>query len=85
MIPTCAEETSQRSLEKTARRLGKEALQWGLAAGVYTGVTYSMQEARGISDWVCVRALRPLIYDTCLDSALWFPPVFIYDCVDLVQ
>lgn len=48
---TLQEETSQRSLEKTARRLGKEALQWGLAAGVYTGVTYSMQEARGISDW----------------------------------
>lgn len=34
--------------------MGKEAVQWGLVAGVYTGMTYGMQEARGVHDWVCI-------------------------------
>jgi hypothetical protein len=49
----CAEETNKKSLEKTVQRMGKEAVQWGLVAGVYTGMTYGMQEARGVHDWVC--------------------------------
>lgn len=48
-----AEETNKKSLEKTVQRMGKEAVQWGLVAGVYTGMTYGMQEARGVHDWVC--------------------------------
>jgi hypothetical protein len=45
------EETNKKSLEKTVQRMGKEAVQWGLVAGVYTGMTYGMQEARGVHDW----------------------------------
>lgn len=48
-----AEETNKKSLENTVQRMGKEAVQWGLVAGVYTGMTYGMQEARGVHDWVC--------------------------------
>jgi hypothetical protein len=48
------EETNKKSLEKTVQRMGKEAVQWGLVAGVYTGMTYGMQEARGVHDWVCI-------------------------------
>jgi len=40
--------------------MGKEAVQWGLVAGVYTGMTYGMQEARGVHDWVCPVIWRPL-------------------------
>jgi hypothetical protein len=49
-----SEETNKKSLENTVQRMGKEAVQWGLVAGVYTGMTYGMQEARGVQDWVCL-------------------------------
>ncbi|KAI5078900.1 hypothetical protein GOP47_0006571 [Adiantum capillus-veneris] len=45
------EEATKRSLELMAQRTGKEAVQWGLVAGVYSGMTYAMQEARGTHDW----------------------------------
>ncbi|XP_024372042.1 outer envelope pore protein 16, chloroplastic [Physcomitrium patens] len=45
------EETNKKSLEMSVQRMGKEAVQWGLVAGVYTGMTYGMQEARGVHDW----------------------------------
>ncbi|KAL2643957.1 hypothetical protein R1flu_011544 [Riccia fluitans] len=45
------EETNQKSLEKMAQRMGKEAVQWGMVAGVYSGMSYGMQEARGVHDW----------------------------------
>ncbi|KAJ7296120.1 hypothetical protein O6H91_06G133500 [Diphasiastrum complanatum] len=45
------EETNKKSLEHMVNRMGKEAAQWGLVAGLYSGMTYSMQEARGVHDW----------------------------------
>ncbi|KAI5074813.1 hypothetical protein GOP47_0010774 [Adiantum capillus-veneris] len=45
------EETNKHSLENMVQRAGKEAVQWGLVAGVYSGMTYAMQEARGTHDW----------------------------------
>lgn len=45
------EETNKKSLECMAQRMGKEAVQWGLVAGVYSGMTYAVQEARGTHDW----------------------------------
>jgi hypothetical protein len=45
------EETNQKSLEHSAQRMGKEALQWGLVAGMYTGLTNALTEARGVHDW----------------------------------
>lgn len=33
------------------KHTGKESLQWGLAAGVYSGLTYGLKEARGAHDW----------------------------------
>lgn len=45
------EETNKHSLESMVQRTGKEAVQWGLVAGLYSGTTYAMQEARGTHDW----------------------------------
>ncbi|CAN1194991.1 Outer envelope pore protein 16-2, chloroplastic [Linum perenne] len=44
-------ETNSRSLEAIVKNTGKESLQWGLAAGVYSGLTYGLKEARGSHDW----------------------------------
>lgn len=44
-------DTSSKSFEASGPKVGKEALQWGLVAGVYNGVTYGIEEARGVSDW----------------------------------
>ncbi|KAK1627029.1 hypothetical protein QYE76_001344 [Lolium multiflorum] len=41
----------QKSLDAVVKSAGKEAIQWGLAAGVYSGVTYGLREARGCHDW----------------------------------
>ncbi|KAF3658894.1 putative serine/threonine-protein phosphatase 4 regulatory subunit 3-like [Capsicum annuum] len=30
---------------------GKESVQWGLAAGMYSGLTYGLKETRGVHDW----------------------------------
>ncbi|PAN31125.1 hypothetical protein PAHAL_5G397000 [Panicum hallii] len=42
---------SQKSLDAVVKTAGKEAFQWGLAAGVYSGLTYGLREARGCHDW----------------------------------
>uniref|UniRef100_A0A0E0MV74 Uncharacterized protein n=1 Tax=Oryza rufipogon TaxID=4529 RepID=A0A0E0MV74_ORYRU len=36
---------------RAVKSAGKEAFQWGLAAGVYSGLTYGLREARGCHDW----------------------------------
>ncbi|CAL4950253.1 unnamed protein product [Urochloa decumbens] len=41
----------QKSLDAVVKTAGKEAFQWGLAAGVYSGMTYGLREARGCHDW----------------------------------
>lgn len=46
-----SEEANKKTLEQSAQRIGKEAVQWGLVAGVYSGVTYGISEARGVHDW----------------------------------
>ncbi|EFJ27534.1 hypothetical protein SELMODRAFT_441602 [Selaginella moellendorffii] len=46
------ESANKRSLEKSVNQMGKECLQWGMVAGIYSGMTYTMQEARGVHDWV---------------------------------
>ncbi|KAF8047944.1 hypothetical protein N665_2755s0007 [Sinapis alba] len=41
-----------KSLDALVKNTGKESLQWGLAAGLYSGITYGMKEARGgAHDW----------------------------------
>ncbi|KAL0854814.1 hypothetical protein Bca101_059966 [Brassica carinata] len=43
---------SSKSLDALVKNTGKESLQWGLAAGLYSGITYGMKEARGgAHDW----------------------------------
>ncbi|CAL2226785.1 unnamed protein product [Prunus armeniaca] len=44
-------ENNTKSLEAMVKHTGKESLQWGLAAGVYSGLTYGLTEARGAHDW----------------------------------
>ncbi|KAL4283033.1 hypothetical protein GQ457_16G030620 [Hibiscus cannabinus] len=50
-FPHLKGETNKRSLEAMVKRTGKESLEWGLAAGLYSGITYGLQEARGTHDW----------------------------------
>ncbi|XP_059434183.1 outer envelope pore protein 16-2, chloroplastic isoform X1 [Corylus avellana] len=50
-IPGLKGETNRKSLEAMVKNTGKESLQWGLAAGVYSGLTYGLKEARGAHDW----------------------------------
>ncbi|KAJ4968217.1 hypothetical protein NE237_014918 [Protea cynaroides] len=44
-------ESSGKSLEAMVKNTGKESFQWGLAAGMYSGLTYGLKEARGAHDW----------------------------------
>ncbi|EFJ05576.1 hypothetical protein SELMODRAFT_413325 [Selaginella moellendorffii] len=38
-------------LEEAAFTVGKQAVQWGLASGIYSSATISLKEARGVHDW----------------------------------
>lgn len=42
---------NKKTLEQSFQRIGKDAVQWGLVASVYSGVTYGISEARGVHDW----------------------------------
>ncbi|PKA56683.1 Outer envelope pore protein 16-2, chloroplastic [Apostasia shenzhenica] len=44
-------ENCKKSLEAMVKNTGKQSFQWGLAAGMYSGLTYGMREARGTHDW----------------------------------
>lgn len=50
-FPDLRGETNRKSLEALVMNTGKESLQWGLAAGVYSGLTYGLRESRGVHDW----------------------------------
>ncbi|KAL5782170.1 hypothetical protein ACOSP7_007199 [Xanthoceras sorbifolium] len=50
-FPNLKGETNRKSLEVMVKNTGKESLQWGLAAGIYSGLTYGLTEARGAHDW----------------------------------
>ncbi|KAL5217850.1 hypothetical protein ABZP36_018534 [Zizania latifolia] len=42
---------SSKSAEAMVKSVGMESLQWGLAAGLHSGLTYGLTEARGTHDW----------------------------------
>ncbi|XP_008781093.1 outer envelope pore protein 16-2, chloroplastic-like [Phoenix dactylifera] len=44
-------ENCKKSLEAMVKSTGKESFQWGMAAGMYSGLTYGLREARGSHDW----------------------------------
>ncbi|KAK1294155.1 hypothetical protein QJS10_CPA16g01642 [Acorus calamus] len=44
-------ENGMKSLEAMVKNTSKESFQWGLAAGMYSGLTYGLTEARGSHDW----------------------------------
>ncbi|KAL8244484.1 hypothetical protein R6Q59_010742 [Mikania micrantha] len=44
-------ETNTTSIEGLVKVTGKESIQWGLAAGLYSGLTYGLTDARGVHDW----------------------------------
>ncbi|KAK7291701.1 hypothetical protein RIF29_07060 [Crotalaria pallida] len=50
-LPGLRGETSSKSIEAMVKNTGKESFQWGLAAGIYSGLTYGLKEARGSHDW----------------------------------
>ncbi|KAG7026350.1 Outer envelope pore protein 16-2, chloroplastic [Cucurbita argyrosperma subsp. argyrosperma] len=50
-VPGLKGETNKESLEAMVKSVGQESIQWGLAAGVYSGLTYGLKEARGAHDW----------------------------------
>ncbi|XP_078160675.1 mitochondrial import inner membrane translocase subunit Tim17/Tim22/Tim23 family protein [Carex rostrata] len=41
----------KKTMEVMVKDVGKESLQWGLAAGMYSGLTYGLTEVRGTHDW----------------------------------
>jgi len=45
------ESVSKRDLEVLVKKAGHEGLQWGLVAGVYSGVEYGIHRVRGRRDW----------------------------------
>ncbi|PIN05353.1 hypothetical protein CDL12_22110 [Handroanthus impetiginosus] len=50
-IPDLRGENNRKSMEALVKSTGKESMQWGLAAGMYSGLTYGLKEARGVHDW----------------------------------
>ncbi|XP_021774095.1 outer envelope pore protein 16-2, chloroplastic-like [Chenopodium quinoa] len=50
-IPDLRGETNRKSIEALVKSTGKESFQWGLAAGVFSGLTYGLNEACGYHDW----------------------------------
>uniref|UniRef100_A0A0C9RHS9 TSA: Wollemia nobilis Ref_Wollemi_Transcript_19984_829 transcribed RNA sequence n=1 Tax=Wollemia nobilis TaxID=56998 RepID=A0A0C9RHS9_9CONI len=42
---------TKHTLEHTAKKMGKEGLQWGVIGGIYTGIEYGIEKARGKRDW----------------------------------
>ncbi|GAB2294277.1 hypothetical protein Dimus_028490 [Dionaea muscipula] len=50
-FPNLRGETNRKSIEALVKSTGKESLQWGFAAGVYSSLTYGLKEARGAHDW----------------------------------
>ncbi|KAK9161724.1 hypothetical protein Syun_008065 [Stephania yunnanensis] len=50
-FPNLRGETNRKSLEALVKNTGKESFQWGMAAGLYSGITYGLKEARGAHDW----------------------------------
>ncbi|KAI3991236.1 hypothetical protein MKX01_022457 [Papaver californicum] len=50
-LPDLRGETNRKSLEAMVKNTGKESLQWGMAAGMYSGLAYGLTEARGSHDW----------------------------------
>eukprot|EP00250_Pteridium_aquilinum_P031200 c43230_g1_i1 orf=212-655(+) len=45
------ESVSKHDLQHMVKRMGKEGVQWGAVAGVYTGMQYGMERVRGKRDW----------------------------------
>ncbi|KAI5650901.1 hypothetical protein M9H77_36906 [Catharanthus roseus] len=50
-FPDLRGETNGKTIEAMVKGTGKESMQWGLAAGMYSGLTYGLKEARGVHDW----------------------------------
>lgn len=50
-FPGLRGETNRKSVEALVKSTGKESMQWGLAGGMYSGLTYGLKEARGYHDW----------------------------------
>ncbi|GFP99614.1 outer envelope pore protein 16-2 chloroplastic [Phtheirospermum japonicum] len=50
-FPDLRGENNRKSVEALVKNTGKESLQWGMAAGMYSGLTYGLKEARGVHDW----------------------------------
>ncbi|XP_021743217.1 uncharacterized protein LOC110709311 [Chenopodium quinoa] len=51
-FPDLRGETNRKSIEALVKSTGKETFQWGLAAGVFSGLTYGLNEASGYHDWL---------------------------------
>lgn len=50
-FPDLRGETNAKTIEAMVKRTGKESMQWGVAAGMYSGLTYGLKETRGVHDW----------------------------------
>lgn len=43
--------SNSKSAEDMVKSVSKESFQWGLAAGMHSGLTYGLTEVRGAHDW----------------------------------
>ncbi|KAM3313764.1 hypothetical protein ACQJBY_032962 [Aegilops geniculata] len=43
--------SNSKSAEAMVKSVSKESFQWGLAAGMHSGLTYGLAEVRGTHDW----------------------------------
>ncbi|CAH9120493.1 unnamed protein product [Cuscuta epithymum] len=50
-FPSLRGDSNKNSFEALIRSTGKESMQWGFAAGMYSGITYGLREVRGTHDW----------------------------------
>nr|GMD80655.1 outer envelope pore protein 16-2, chloroplastic [Ipomoea batatas] len=50
-FPDLKGQNNRKSVEALITNTGKESMQWGFAAGMYSGLTYGLKEARGVHDW----------------------------------
>ncbi|XP_047086550.1 outer envelope pore protein 16-2, chloroplastic-like [Lolium rigidum] len=50
-FPDLKGSNNSKSAEAMVKGVSKESFQWGLAAGMHSGLTYGLTEVRGTHDW----------------------------------
>ncbi|XP_027368705.1 outer envelope pore protein 16-2, chloroplastic-like [Abrus precatorius] len=73
-------ENNCKSLEAMVKNTGMESLQWGSTAALYSGLTYSLKEARGVQDWKNIAVAGAITAATIAAAAENPTPEHIVQC-----